>query len=39
LEALLLEEAPQAAPEQVVVVDEQDAQLIELLPRGPILRD
>ena len=39
LEALFLEQAPQAAAEEVVVVDEQDAQLLELLPRGPILRD
>jgi hypothetical protein len=39
LEALRLEQAPEAAAEEVVVVDEQNAQLLELLPRAPILRD
>jgi hypothetical protein len=39
LEALGLEEGPEPTPEQVVVVDEQDAELLELLPRAPILRD
>ena len=39
LQALLLEKASQAAPKEIVVVDEQNAQLLELLLRGPILRD
>jgi hypothetical protein len=39
LEALRLEQASEAAAEEVVVVDEQNAQLLELLPRAPILRD
>jgi hypothetical protein len=36
-QALRLEQAPEAGPEEIVVVDEQDAQLLELLPRAPIL--
>ena len=37
LQALALEEATEAGAEEVVVVDEQDAQLLELLPGAPIL--
>ena len=37
LEALLLEEAAQPAPEEIVVVDEKHAQAFELLLRTPIL--
>ena len=39
LEALLLEQAPEAAPEEIVVVDQQHAQLLQLLPGAPIVRD
>jgi hypothetical protein len=38
MEALVLEQAAEAAPEEVVVVDQQHAQLFELLPGGPIVR-